>query len=527
MTDLPTGWAVAPLGSLIAHDGIFTDGDWVESKDQDPNGEVRLIQLADIADSLFVDKSSRFLTRQKADELNCTFLRKGDLMVARMPDPLGRCCIFPLEVEDRFVTVVDVCTIRVGSAEVDPRYLMRAINSPIVRAQVSALQSGSTRKRISRKNLATVSIPVPPLNEQHRIAGKIEALLDEIDRGVECLQTAKRTINLYHQSLLKAAFEGNLTAQWRAENPDKLESSDALLTRILEEREKSHAVALERWERDLVAWKEHAGTGKKPAKPKQPRAIPACPVDIAIPGWMTVPLGLLVIDPIYGTAKKCGYGAGATGVLRIPNIGSGCVDTTDLKSADFDEAEAARFSLEEGDVLTIRSNGSLSIVGKPAMIYRQHTEYLFAGYLIRLRRIARSLAPKYLYYVLMEPRVRTQIEIKAKSTSGVNNISAKELQELTVPICSLEEQAEMVRILDARLKTAEALNKEIDGCLARAEALRQSILKRALSGKLVPQNPDDEPAEALLARIRASRGGDSTTKPQRRAPRPAKTTGPS
>ena len=77
MTDLPDSWANAPLDDLIAHDGIFTDGDWVESKDQDPNGAVRLIQLADIGDSRFIDKSSRFLKRDKADELNCTFLKKG------------------------------------------------------------------------------------------------------------------------------------------------------------------------------------------------------------------------------------------------------------------------------------------------------------------------------------------------------------------------------------------------------------------------------------------------------------------
>ncbi len=102
MTYLPNSWAVAPLGKLIAPNGIFTDGDWVESKDQDPNGEVRLIQLADIADSRFADKSSRFLTRQRADELNCTFLKNGDLMIARMPDPLGRCCIFPLDGEERY-----------------------------------------------------------------------------------------------------------------------------------------------------------------------------------------------------------------------------------------------------------------------------------------------------------------------------------------------------------------------------------------------------------------------------------------
>ena len=92
---LPTGWAFAQIPDLIANDGIFIDGDWVESKDQDPDGDVRLIQLADVGDGFYINKSNRFLTREKAVELGCTFLRKGDVLIARMPDPLGRACIFP------------------------------------------------------------------------------------------------------------------------------------------------------------------------------------------------------------------------------------------------------------------------------------------------------------------------------------------------------------------------------------------------------------------------------------------------
>ena len=160
------------------------------------------------------------------------------------------------------------------------------------------------------------------------------------------------------------------------------------------------------------------------------------------------------------------------------------------------------------------------------MVRQQHTDYLFAGYLIRLRPIVQSLVPKYLVYMLMEPTVRAQIETKAKSTSGVNNISAKELQELNAPICCPEEQAEIVRILDASLEAAEIVDADIDANLARADALRQSILKKAFSGELVSQDPDDEPAQALLARIRASRGGDSTTKPRRRARPRASATAP-
>ncbi|MYB76050.1 MAG: restriction endonuclease subunit S, partial [Chloroflexi bacterium] len=400
---------------------------------------------------------------------------------------------------------VDVCAIRLGSAEIDPRYLMRALNSPVVRAQIIALQSGSTRKRISRKNLATVPIPIPPLNEQRRIVERVEALFEEIDRGVESLRAAKNAVALYRQSLLKSAFEGSLTADWRAQNPDRLESPDALLARIRGEREARYRAAVDDWERAIAAWRKDSRKDRKPSKLKRPRTIPVDPTDNGIPGWATIPLGLAIADPIYGTSKKCGYGLGATSVLRIPNIGSGRIDSTDLKSADFDKVEFEKFSLREGDVLTIRSNGSLPIVGRPAIVMQQHTGFLFAGYLIRLRPISEILLSRYLIHLMIEPNVRAQIEAKAKSTSGVNNISAKELQELNIPICSPAEQAEVVRILDARLEAAELLDGEIDTNLARADALRQSILKRAFAGQLVPQHPDEEPASALLERIRAER----------------------
>ena len=523
MTYLPSSWAVAPLGNLIAPDGIFTDGDWVESKDQDPNGEVRLIQLADIADSRFVDKSSRFLTRQKADELNCTFLRKGDLMVARMPDPLGRCCVFPLDGKERFVTVVDVCAIRVGSAEIDPQYLMRAVNSPIVRSQVSALQSGSTRKRISRRNLATVSIPVSPLNEQRRIVERIEALFDEIDRGAESLRAAKRKVDLYRQSLLKSAFEGRLTADWRAKNHDKLECPETLLARIREQRQDCYKAALRDWERALGKWREKGGKSKRPAKPKAPERYSTDHSGLALPdlphGWAWSHLGCSSTGPEYGTAAKSST-QGEVPVVRMGNIQNGRIDWADLVYTS-DKEEIARYSLQPGDVLFNRTN-SPELVGKTA-IYRGERPALFAGYLVRVNQINQVVSGPYVAHFLNSPLA--QEHGKSVKTDGVNqsNINGTKLQEYPFPFCSPDEQAEIVRILDDRLESADTLRAEIDANLSRAEALRQSILRRVFSGQLVSQDPDDEPAHALLARIRAGRGGHSTKKPRGRVSQRAST----
>ena len=221
--EVSSGWVYATIGDVVASNGIFTDGDWVETKDQDLNGGVRLIQLADIGDGSFLDKSSRFLTRAKAHQLNCTFLTKGDLLVARMPDPLGRCCIFPFDGVEKYVTVVDVCVVRLGTSQIAPKYMMYLINSPRTRADIDALKSGSTRKRISRGNFASVEIPLAPQNEQIRIVARIEKLFPKLDKGVESLKTAREQLKVYRQSILKYAFEGKLTAQWRKENKDKLE----------------------------------------------------------------------------------------------------------------------------------------------------------------------------------------------------------------------------------------------------------------------------------------------------------------
>ena len=387
------------------------------------------------------------------------------------------------------------------ATEIDRRFLYFALKNLV--AELYTKAHGSGMVHVTKKRFEETPLWLPPLDEQRRIVDRIETLFDEIDRGAESLRAAKKAIGRYRQSLLKAAFEGRLTADWRAKNPDKLKCPEALLARVQEERASHYEAAVRKWEQEVAEWKEGGEVDRKPAKPKRPRTISAEPMDDGILGWTTVPLGLIVFDPIYGTSKKCGYGAGTTGVLRIPNIRSGRVDPADLKSADFDEAELARFSLEEGDVLTVRSNGSLSIVGKPALVQQQHTAYLFAGYLIRLKPIAQLLVPKYLLYFLMEPRGRAQIETKAKSTSGVNNISAKELQELKTPVCCPEEQAEIVRVLDERIEAAEVLDAEIEANRARADALRQSILKKAFAGQLVPQNPTDEPAAILLQRIRA------------------------
>ncbi|MCT4579132.1 restriction endonuclease subunit S [Donghicola sp.] len=518
MTELPKGWAVATVGELFHYyRGVTYSKE--DAEKQPSEGRLPVLrannfnQAFDLSDLVFLPEAMVSPDQR---------LRSGDLLFAMSSGSkshVGKC----IEVKKRMnASFGAFCGVLRPVDAMAPSLFVHAFQSKKFRNYIEELAAGTNINNLKRDTLLNYELSIPPLNEQRRIVERIEAMFDEIDHGVENLKKARATLGLYRQSLLKSAFEGRLTADWRARNADKLETPETLLARIRSERDSRYKSALDDWQKALTDWRENGEEGKKPSKPKRPRDIAAIPKDIGIPGWTTVPLGLIIDTPTYGTSKKCDYDGGAKGVLRIPNIGAGRVDATDLKSADFDEFEIKQYGLEEGDVLTVRSNGSLSIVGKPALVTAKDTAFLFAGYLIRVRAVPRVLQPENLANLMTEPSVRNQIEAKAKSTSGVNNISAKELEELQVPICCMEEQAEITRILDERLSAADALEAEIDAGLTRAEALRQSILKQAFSGKLVPQDPEDEPAADLLARIKAEKATKPKAPRKRKAPQKQK-----
>lgn len=283
---------------------------------------------------------------------------------------------------------------------------------------------GTTISGVTKKQLVELEIPLPPLAEQERIVAKIEELFSELDTGTESLKRAHRQLKIYRQAVLKYAFEGRLT-------------------------------------------NEKLNDGELPKS------------------WKLVEMGEVIEQLKYGTSKKCDYKFEGKAVLRIPNIGNNSVDNSDLKFASFDEKEIETYRLKEGDLLTIRSNGSVDLVGKCALITKKDEEYLYAGYLIRLRPLKEIINPKFLINVLSSSSLRIQIESKAKSTSGVNNINSDEFKSLVIPLCSLAEQQRVVEEIESRLSVCDKLEETINASLQQAESLRQSILKKAFEGRLV------------------------------------------
>lgn len=202
-----------------------------------------------------------------------------------------------------------------------------------------------------------------------------------------------------------------------------------------------------------------------------------------------VVLGDYIETPRYGTSKKCTYDRNADDVpvFRIPNIDyvTGCLDKEDLKYATFNEKELFGLQLKREDILIIRSNGSVSLVGRASMVSERDVNGTFAGYLMRLRiKQDKELLPKYLLLFLQSHQARIYIESKAKSTSGVNNINSSEISGLTLPMYSKEDQLKITKEIESRLSVYESIEQTVDTALLQAEVMRQSILKRAFEGGL-------------------------------------------
>ena len=430
------------LGDTIAKEGIFVDGDWVESKDQDPNGEVRLIQLADIGGIEFRNKSDRYLTYKKALELNCTFLEKGDLLIARMPDPLGRACIFPLKGKEKYITVVDVAIVRVDEKKVDNNFLCYLINAPQSRNSISSLQSGSTRKRISRKNLGTIDFPLPPLPplpEQKKIVAKLEELFSGLDSGAASLKKAKEQIKLYRQSVLASAFSGRLVGQ-RTEGKVQSEILKAAEPKV-----------------------EYNNNGL-------PEGLPA--IALAKAGWKWVKLGELIspskerFEPLKNGNKKY------IGLEHIEK-GTGTV----LGYADSNTVRSTKTVFNKGDLLYGKLRPYLNKV-----IVAEFHGVCSTDILVFNKQD--GLSNSFLKYrMLMEDFV----SYAQNNMSGVQHprINFKSLSEYELIIPSHSEQNKIVEEIEKRFSEADNLERAIDESLGKSEALRQSILKQAFEGRLV------------------------------------------
>lgn len=324
---------------------------------------------------------------------------------------------------------------------------------------IDVAHGGVGLRHVTKGVFEQTSIELPPRSEQTRIADQLDKLLARIQSCNDRLDAIPALLKRFRQAVLAAATSGAL-----------IES-------------------------------DNLGTS-----------------------WPDTTIGAIAVDLRYGTSKKCDYSSVGTGVLRIPNIADqGRLDLGDLKRAEFDSKEISKLALREGDLLVIRSNGSVDLVGKTSLVTVAESGLLFAGYLMRLRVDPTQALPAFIQLCLSAPAQRQYIERTAKSTSGVNNLNAEELRALRLRLPSLMEQAEITRRVETLFKLADRIEARYTAACTQAQRLSPLLLAKAFRGELVPQDPNDEPASALLERIHAAKAEPSPKSRRGRQPKVAHT----
>jgi type I restriction enzyme, S subunit len=455
MSDRRRGWAEATLQELAGIGGLVTDGDWIESKDQDPAGSVRLIQLMDVGEGEFRNRSNRFLTAETAARLNCTFLERGDVLIARMPDPLGRACVFP-GVGQKAITAVDILVWRRGRYGADPRWLMQFINSPDVRETILAQAGGTTRQRVSGGRLKVISLPVPPLPEQRRIVAKLDSLFARTKAARDELAHIPILIEHYKQALLEKAFTGELTANWRNANG-------------------------------------------------------------AIYKWQSKLLGEAIEAIVAGKNLRCEERPPHDhehGVLKVSAVTWGKFDPLAAKTlpANFDPPEKTR--VRSGDLLISRAN-TLELVGAVVLVKETPDNLFLSDKVLRLE--AAELDKPWLLWFLRSPAGRAAIQSSATGNQlSMRNLGQQALCNITMPWPTNEERTEIVRRIEIAVAWLDHIAAAQGKVIHLLDHLNQGLLGKAFRGELVPQDPNDEPAEKLLERIRAGRDEQPKTRRSRK-----------
>ena len=500
MSALPTSWSEVEFGEV-----------WRESRARvrpAAIGPTKFIGLEHVEGG-----TNRITGHRSSEGVKSTVARfsSGDVLYGRLRPYLNKV----VRPHESGVASTEFLVFKESSALANA-LLMHLLSSNDLVAYASVNSAGVNLPRVSAQRLGKYRFGLAPLSEQHRIVAKIESLFARLDEGVATLKRAEENLERYRASVLRAAVEGRLTEQWRRENPAE-ETGSELLARILAERRR-------RWEAEQLA--KFAAKGRKPprnwkAKYKEPVAPDADTLPELPEGWCWATVDQVSDGVHYGSSTKTSPDHEGVPVLRMGNIQNGMLNLDNLKYLPPDHSEFPRLLLVAGDLLFNRTN-SAELVGKTAVYRGSPDPCSFASYLIRVRMLRPHLS-QIVANALNGPHGRAWVASVVSQQVGQANVNGTKLRGFPFPLPPETEQVEIVRrsadAADSITHSTAAINARL---LHRAAALRQSILKRAFEGRLVPQDPGDEPASILLERIRVAREAERNTrrKGKRRGAKP-------
>jgi type I restriction enzyme S subunit len=346
------------------------------------------------------------------------------------------------------------------------------------------------------KFLRASKFPIPPFNEQRRIVAKIEALKAHSQRVKEELEAIPALLDQFRQSVLAAAFRGDLTADWREKNPD-VEPASVLLERIRAERRR-------RWEKaELEKMKAQGKTPKDDKwkeKYKELESVNAFDLLELPEGWCWASFAEVSKRVTVGHvgSMKDEYIEEGIPFLRSQNVRENRFDPEGLQfiCQEFHK-KLSKSSLQPGDLVVVRS-GSVGV----ACVIPETLKEANCSDLVIVKQ-PQAINPHYGAYY-MNSVARSHVNAKQVGVA-LTHFNTQSMAEMPIPVPPLAEQQKIVHQVQALFKIAEYVEQQYKEVKADLSSLDRSILAKAFRGELVPQDPNDEPASVLLERIRAER----------------------
>jgi len=453
LSNLPKGWVWTKLGEICFNPQYG----WTTSAER--KGKLRILRTTDIT-SGGINWSTIPFCKKLPSEKEKYLLKDGDIVISRAGS-VGYSCLIRNPIEAIFASYL----IRFRPL-IYEKYLTFFLKSPLYWKSISEESLGIAIPNVNATKLKQISIPISPLLEQHRIVTKIEELFTKLDAGVKLLKKVKKQLKLHRQAVLKHAFEGKLTEEWRKVHKDELEPASVLLDRIKEERKNST-------KREKAKYKE--------LPPMEVPRLPKLPE-----GWVGTRLGNITKIILGQSPPSSTYNENKNGLPFY----QGKLNFNDVFPTPRKWCIAPKKIAENGDVLIcVRAPvGPTNICQEKSCIGRG---------LAAIRSIC-GMKSFFIFYLLRA----FEKEISGKGTGTTfNAITGDQLKRIFVPLAPLQEQHKIVEEIERRFSTADEVEKIAEQSLKQAEKLRQSILKRAFEGKLVPQDPNDELASILLEKI--------------------------
>jgi type I restriction enzyme S subunit len=499
--ELPKGWVWVELGDILEK---------IETINPSIKPEQEFIYL----DITSIDNSIQRITEPKkyfgknAPSRARQLVKAGDILFSTVRTYLKNIAVVP-DIYHNQIASTGFCVIR-PHEQISQKFIFLITQNDNFLEPLNQLQRGSSYPAVRDSDVFAQKIPLPPLPEQYRIVAKIEEIFTELDAGVELLKKLKAKLKRYRQAVLKAAVEGNLTKEWREANQGELESASMLRDRILKQRR-------EKWEAEQLAKMKAQGKTPKDDSWKLKYKEPVAPDISDLPdlpdGWCWVNLEQLS-EVVRGASPRPAGDPKFFGG-NIPWITVGCL-TADTQpylmsvSEFVTEAGKAASRYIEPETLLLTNSGATLGVPKitkiGGCINDGSVALLHVDYPIKL----------YLYYLLSS--ITKQLRA-INQGAAQPNLNTGIVKAILVPLPPLMEQKEIIKELEHLFSVTNQLERTIDANLKRAEKLRQSILKQTFEGKLVPQDPNDEPAEKLLERIKAEKAKIEAEKKPKRQPK--------